>query len=271
MVKRIALGILALVVLAYSGLLAYLYFNQRAFFFFPDGEVLDLAGTGLDAEPVSIPTADGEVLNGWYAEPEPGFPVILYYKGNSGSYTAEHERYTAFQSEGYGVLAFDYRGFPASPGEITEANILADALAAFDWLAGYDVSIVIWGRSLGAAPAAYVASRRNAGALLLETPFYSATTVAAERYPFIPVDLLMLDPFHTHAWVGEIEEPTMVAHGTADTTISVNNGERLYAELPRPAGLWIVEGAGHSDLWAAGLWERARSFFATYAPAQPAP
>jgi len=51
---------------------------------------------------------------------------------------------------------------------------------------------------------------------------------------------------------------------TADTTISVGNGERLYAELPRPAGLWIVEGAGHSGLWDAGLWDEAQAFFATY-------
>ena len=265
MVKRIALGVFALVILAYGGLVAYLYFNQRAYFFFPDGEVIDLAEIGFEAEPVRFPTADGESLNGWYAEPAPGFPVIVYYKGNSGSFSAEYSRYLAFQRDGYGVLAFDYRGFPASPGEITEANILADSLAAFDWLAAHDVPIVIWGRSLGAAPAAYVASQRNAEALLLETPFYSAAAVAMERYPFIPIDLLMLDPFRTHEWVGGIEEPTMVAHGTADTTISVGNGERLYAELPRPGGLWIVEGAGHSDLWDAGLWERAQAFFATYA------
>lgn len=265
MLKRIVLGVVAVVILAYGGLVTYLYFNQRAFFFFPDGEVLDLAGTGFDAEPVSFPTTDGGVLNGWYAEPAPGFPVILYYKGNSGSFTEEYSRYTAFQEAGYGVLAFDYRGFPASPGEITEAHILADSLAAFDWLAGHDVPIVIWGRSLGASPACYVASQRNAEALLLETPFYSAAAVAMERYPFVPIDLLMLDPFRTHEWVGGIEEPTMVAHGTADTTISVGNGERLYAELPRRAGLWIVEGAGHSDLWDAGIWDQAQTFFATYA------
>lgn len=261
MLKRIVIGILALVVVVYGGLLAYLYVNQRAFFFFPAGEVFELADVGLDAELVTIPTSNRETITGWYGAPSQGMPVILYLKGNSQSFSSEHERFAAFQADGYGFMSFDYRGFPMSPGEITQDNILADALAAYDWVAGKGNPVLVWGRSLGASPTVWVGSQRDIPALVLETPFYSAVNVASERYPFVPVDLLMLDPFRTHQWIADVSAPVFVAHGTADRTISLSNAQRLYEEVPTPYDLWIEEGADHGDLWAAGIWPRAKAFF----------
>lgn len=265
MLKRILIGLAALVVVVYGGLLAYLYVNQRAFFFNPTGQVWEIAETGLLAEAVTIPTSNGETIAGWYGAPGQGMPAILYLKGNSGSFSSEYERLEAFQADGYGFLSIDYRGFPLSPGEITQANILADALAAFDWLSEKGDPVLVWGRSLGASPATHVASRRDAEALLLETPFYSAVAVASERYPYVPVGLLMLDQFRSHEWISDVAEPVFIAHGTADVTVSVGNGRRLYADVPNPYDLWIEEGAGHSDLWARGIWERAKAFFESVA------
>lgn len=262
MLKKIVVGVLAFVIVVYGGLIAYLYLNQRAFFFNPAGETFDPEAVGLQAEIVTIPTTENDVITGWYAPPgEEGLPAILYLKGNTGSFSAEHERFTAFTEAGYGFLSIDYRGFPLSPGEITQDHILADAIAAFDWLASREDEIVVWGRSLGASPAVWVASQRDSDALLLETPFYSAVNVAAERYPFVPVYWLMLDQFRTNEWIGAVEEPVFIAHGTADQTVSVSNGERLFEEVPNPYDLWIEEGADHSDLWARGIWERAQAFF----------
>lgn len=261
LLRRLLLGVLALLVVLYAAAVGYMYVNQRALQYEATGTVtpLDAAGV-ISAEAVALPV-EGETVNGWYAPPQPGKPLILYYKGNSGSFTAEHERYAQFVAAGYGFLAFDYRGFPASPGTISEAGILADSIAAYDWAAEKGFPIVIWGRSLGTGPATYVASQREAEALLLETPFLSAVTVAAERYPILPVNWVMLDQFRSDQWIAEVTEPVFIAHGTADTVIGVSNGERLFALAPNPDELWIVPGAGHSDLWAAGIWPRAEAFF----------
>src|SRR5690606_40519246 len=129
------------------------------------------------------------------APPAAGMPVIVYYRGNAGSFAREHERYEQFVADGYGFIAFDYRGFPASPGMLSEANVLADGLAAFDYAAAKGHELVIWGRSLGSGPATYTASLRDADALLLETPFDSAVAVAKDRYWFLPVNWIMLDQF----------------------------------------------------------------------------
>ena len=56
-------------------------------------------------------------------------PVIMYFRGNAQSFSREHERYGAFVADGYGFLAFDYRGFPASPGVLSQDNVLKDAIA----------------------------------------------------------------------------------------------------------------------------------------------
>lgn len=263
--RRIAIGIAAVAALAYVLVLGAMYVFQRDFQYDRSGRLFALGETGLDkAELVSIPADDGSLLAAWYQPPAPGKPLILYFRGNAQSFSREYERYEAFVAQGYGFVAFDYRGFPGSPGELNQKNILADGLAAFDWAKAKGFPIVLWGRSLGSGPATYVASEREADALLLETPFDSAVSVAADRYGFLPVGLLMQDQFPVDSWIKDVAEPVFVAHGTADRTIGVEHGKRVYALAPDPDGLWIEAGADHSDLWARGIWTRAMQFFARH-------
>lgn len=263
LIRRLLIGLAVALVLAYVAIMGVMYVFQRDFQYDRGGRLFALNETKLTtAEQVGIPSADGAVLTGWYGAPAPGMPTILYFRGNSQSFSREHARYEAFADAGYGFLAFDYRGFPGSPGEVTEENVLADALAAFDWLAQKGGPILLWGRSLGSGPATYVASQRDAAALLLETPFDSAVAVAADRYGFLPVGLLMLDQYPVDQWIKDVSEPVYVAHGTGDRTIGVQHGERVYELVPNKAGLWIEPGADHDDLWERGIWDRAQAFFA---------
>ena len=259
---RIALGVVVLAVVAYAGVLAYIYINQRSLQYDLGGRLFALSETTLKgAELVSIPTADGTNLAAWYEAPQPGKPLIVYFRGNSASFSREHARYEAWEADGYGFLAFDYRGFGGSPGQTTQTHVLEDGLAAFDWAAAKGLPMVIWGRSLGSGPATYVASERDADALYLETPFDSATAVGKDRYPYLPIDLLMDDKYPVDQWILKVTEPVFVAHGTGDTTIGVQHGERVYSLAPNPAGEWIEPGADHDDLWKAGEWGKAKGFF----------
>jgi fermentation-respiration switch protein FrsA (DUF1100 family) len=261
LIVRILVGLAAVLVIAYAAVVGYMYVNQRALQYFPTGEVVALGDAGLpQAEALAIASGDG-VINGWYQAPQAGKPLIIYYKGNSGSFSAEHERFERFVADGYGFLSFDYRGYPMSPGTVSQESILADALAAFDWAQQKGFPILIWGRSLGSGPATYVASVRDGRALLLETPFVSAASVAHERYPYLPVALVMQDQYRVDQWIESVAEPVLVAHGTADRTIGVSNGERVYAMAPNKDELWIEPGADHSDLWGRNIWQHARPFF----------
>ena len=260
-ISRIFIALALVAVLAYGGVVGYMYLNQRALQYSPAGEIFTLSDTTLAAaEAIAIPSGNS-VVNGWYQAPREGMPLIIYYKGNTGSFSEEHERFEQFVADGYGFLSFDYRGFPLSPGEISQASILEDALAAFDWAEARGFPIFIWGRSLGTGPATYVASLRDAEGLLLETPFLSAATVGAERYPYLPVALVMQDQFPVNAWIADVSEPVLIAHGTADKTIDVSNGERLYQLVKNQDELWIEPGADHGDLWDRGIWNHAKAFF----------
>jgi pimeloyl-ACP methyl ester carboxylesterase len=260
--RRIVFALIALVVVGYAAALGVLYFDQRTLQYDNSGPMTALAATKLPkAEAVVIPTAGGAVVNGWYEAPRAGKPLILFYKGNSGSFTEEHLRYEAWAKDGYGFLAFDYRGFPASPGTISQQHVLEDATFAYDWAKAKGFPIVIWGRSLGSGPATYVASIRPTDALLLETPFLSAVDVAMDRYWYMPVSLLMFDQFPVKDWIKAVKAPVFVAHGTADTTIGVRHGRAVYELASNKYGLWLEDGANHGDLWARGIWARAMTFF----------
>lgn len=260
--RRVGIGAVVFVVVAYVGVLAGMLLFQRDLQYDRTGRLFALSETTLTgAEQVEIPVGQGEHITGWYQAPAAGKPAILYFRGNSQSFSREHVRYEAFVAAGYGFLAFDYRGFPGSPGELTQAHVLEDGLAAFDWLAAKGAPILIWGRSLGSGPSTYVASQRDADALLLETPFKSAVSVAAERYPYLPVGLLMSDQYPVEQWIKGVAEPVHVAHGTADTTVPFHHGQEVLALSPNPDGIFVVEGADHDGLWAEGIWDDAQAFF----------
>lgn len=263
LLRPIALVVVGLALVAYVGASGYFYAIQRGEQYDQTGRLYDLSETGLTtAEVVKIPNLDGSVLTGWYAPPSPGMPVILYYRGNTQSFSREYKRFERWVADGYGFLSFDYRGFPGSPGELSETHVKADALAAFDWLKAKGDAIVIWARSMGSGPGTYVAKEREADALLLETPFMSAVQVALDRgYWWLPLGLILLDKYYVEEWIKDVEEPVFVAHGTSDRTVLAYQGERVYAAARNGKGIWIVPGADHDDLWDAGLWEQARAFF----------
>jgi fermentation-respiration switch protein FrsA (DUF1100 family) len=256
----ILIGLVVGLGIAYLAILGYVAFNQRGLQYVVAGEITELGGTALQrAEAVHIPVNGGtETVTGWLSPPEPGMPLIVYYRGNSGSFSAEHERFAAFESAGFGFLAIDYRGFPLSPGILNEANVLEDALAAFDFAREQAGSIVVWGRSLGSGPASYVASRREADLLILETPFLSAVGVAAERYPYLPVGWLMQDQYRNDLWIAEVDEPVIIAHGTDDEVVGFSNGQRLWELVRDRVDFLIYHDGTHIDLWDRGLWDDLR-------------
>lgn len=258
----VAKWLLALVLVLYLAAHAYMFFFQRSLQYNVSGTTLIPSELGIEnVQVVKIPTGNEKQLHAWYAPSTQGKPTIIYYRGNTGSFTREHERFTQFMADGYGFLSLDYRGFPGSPGELNQTNILQDALAAFDWVAMRDEQILLWGRSLGSGVATYVASEREAVALALESPYTATVDVAKERYPYLLVSLVMQDHFPSREWMKSVEEPVFIGHGTADDVIPVEHGHRLFDIVTSPKQKWIVEGADHDNLWANRIWDQVQPFY----------
>jgi fermentation-respiration switch protein FrsA (DUF1100 family) len=260
------------VVFVYLAAIGYLFLFQRSYVFHPGGTLAEPATLGLAGiEVVALQAEDGTELTGWYAPAPGGRPTLLYFHGNAGNLSGRADRFATVLGSRFGLLAMSYRGYPGSGGSPSQTALFADALSAFDWLAERTSDIVVHGESLGTGVAAFVAAERPAQALILEAPYTAALDIAGEAYPWVPVSLLMRDPFLTREHVRRVEEPVLIVHGTQDRVIPVEHGRRLFEAAGEPKRLLIIEGAAHDDLWERGLWPAVLDFLRANGVAAQAP
>ncbi|HYF53357.1 MAG TPA: alpha/beta hydrolase [Salinarimonas sp.] len=220
---------------------------------------------------VALATADGERLAAWWTPPRPGRAVIVYFHGNGGGLMERRDRVRALTRDGRGLLMVSYRGYGGSTGSPSEEGFALDARAAHDWVAGgYEAErIVLYGESIGAGVAVRLASERAVGGLVLDAPFTSALDVARSLYAWVPVALLMRDPFLSAARIGAVRAPVLVLHGEGDRVIPFAMGERLFALAPEPKRFVRLPG-GHEGNLEAGI-EAVRAFLDGVEARMPAP
>lgn len=213
------------------------------------------------AEEVWFETADGVKLHGWHfgARGRAAEAAVVFFHGNGGNVSYCRWVGESLAGRGYDVLLFDYRGYGRSGGALAgERGLYADADAAYDFVTkGRGVPagrVVLYGQSLGTAVAADVASRRECGALVLESGLSSAADMAGTILPWLPrfVRGLTHNKLDTAGKLGRVGCPVLVTHGDRDEIIPVEQGRKLFEAAPEPKRLEIVGGAGHNDLWVVG-------------------
>ena len=253
-----------LLVTVYCAGLLVLYVRQREMLF-PIPRVGRTApdAAGLpEAEEHILTTADGEKIIVWHVPAKPGRPVILYFPGNGDFLAGRVSRFKAMTADGTGLLALSYRGYAGSSGSPSEQGLLRDAAAAYAFTAARYAAerIVAWGFSLGTGVAVAIASEHRVGKLILEAPYTSTADIAAASFWYVPVRLLMRDPFHSDERITRVTVPLLVMHGTNDLVIPIAFGERLFALAREPKRLVRIEGGGHENLDQFGAIETARDF-----------
>jgi fermentation-respiration switch protein FrsA (DUF1100 family) len=253
------------VALAYLAIVAAIYLGQRKLQYFPDNKGLTPMAVGLaGVEIVRITAEDGESILAWFAPASPGRPTILCFHGNAGEMGDRAERFAAYRAEGLGVLFLSYRGYGGSSGKPSEAGLVMDASAAYDWLAAHGLSsrdIVVVGESLGSGVAVQLAVRRKVTALALEAPFASAVDIAAQIYWWLPVGLLMKDRFDSMSQIGRIGAPLLIIHGDKDEIIPLAEGRRLFAAAKEPKEMIVTPGGTHVSIFGEDSWAREVDFF----------
>jgi len=252
-------------VAGYLALVALLYLAQRSLLYFPDPRRLDPVAAGLrQAEEVMLQSADGVRVSAWHVPAREGIPVVIYFQGNGGGLDLRADRFRKLTADGTGLLALNYRGYGGSGGSPSEAGIILDAKAAYDFAAeryGAD-RIVLWGESLGTGVAVAVAAERPVARMILESPYTSIAEVAASIYWFVPVRYLIKDSFRSDERIAKVTVPVLVVHGERDSIVPIRFGQRLYELIRGPKQFIRLPIAGHNDHESYGLTEKLKPFIA---------
>jgi fermentation-respiration switch protein FrsA (DUF1100 family) len=255
--------LLVIAVALYGGLLALMYFAQRALMYFPDTRRTPPATVGLpQAEEVTLNSADGEQVIAWHVPPRGDAPVVLYFHGNGAALANRAGRFQQIVSDGTGLLALSYRGYGGSSGRPSEDGLIMDAEAAYQFAAARypNARLVLWGESLGTGVAVAVAAKHRVAALVLEAPFTSAVEIAASSYPFAPVRWLMKDQFRSDQRIGKVTAPVLILHGDHDAIVPFELGKRLFALTGEPKRFVRLPGRGHNDLDNGDILAAVRAF-----------
>lgn len=263
--------LLLIAALAYGGLLALMYVFQRALLYFPDRARTPPAAAGLlQAEEVTLTSADGEQVIAWHVPPHGTKPVVVYFHGNAGALNLRAGRFKWLTDDGTGLVALSYRGYGGSTGKPTEDGLILDATAAYDFATTrYSARhIVLWGESLGTAVAIALAAEREVGGLILDAPFTSIADVGAAAYPLAPVRWFIRDAFHSDERVVRVKAPLLVLHGERDSIVPLRFGERLFALAPEPKQMVRFPQGGHVDLDDHGAPKAVKGFLSELSQAR---
>lgn len=232
-------GYLALVILTWLLQGCMIHFPVRALETTP-------ADAGLAYEELYLTTADGERLHAWFLPAHEARAVLLFFHGNAGNISHRLESLRIFHELGLEVLILDYRGYGRSSGSPSEKGLYRDAEAAYDYLTRErsvpPEQLLVFGRSLGAAVAAQLASERPVGGLILESGFTSVPDLGAELYPFLPVRLLARYDYDTGEALSKVEAPVLVIHSRDDDIIPFSHGRALFEAAPEPRQFLELEG-----------------------------
>jgi hypothetical protein len=227
-------------------------------------------------------TSDGLRLHGWYCTPHrkvggaltpvPAEMVLLLFHGNAGNISYRYDMIRGMMELPVQVFIIDYRGYGRSEGKPTERGLYLDARAAWDYIVNErrvpPEHIIIFGKSLGGAPAVDLASQVEPAGLIVQSSFTSAADMAAAVLPFFPRVFLHTKMDSINKIAG-VSCPKLFIHSRADEVIPYELGRRLYESAPEPKQFYEVRGAPHNSTYLVGgkpYFEALRAFVESCKP-----
>jgi uncharacterized protein len=220
--------------------------------FFPfAGEDRTPQQAGATFTPLIIETSDGERLRAWHLPRPDAIAQVVYFHGNGGNLSLWSDILAGLWSRRFDVIAVDYRGYGLSTGSPTEAGLYRDVDATLahvqQKLRRRDVALIYWGRSIGAAMAAYGASRTAPDGIVLEAGFPTARAIFERNPVMLLLSVFASYRFATAEWMSGVSTPVLVIHGDADSIIPYRLGQRLYEGLRGRKRFVTIPGGDHND------------------------
>jgi fermentation-respiration switch protein FrsA (DUF1100 family) len=240
-----------------------------------------LRASGIEFQDVEFTTEDHVRLSAWYTPPKNG-AVILVAHGYGDK--RMEDIYALFTSQGYGVLAWDFRAHGKSEGAFSSLGYYEtlDAKAALNFVLaqpGVD-HVGAWGGSMGAVTMIRAAARYpEIEALVADSPFATLDDEVNVQVP-LPVmrplirffaereSGITLDQVRPVDDIGRISpRPVFLIQGMGDRMVLLDSAQRLYNAAGEPRQLWLEEGVSHLNMYIyhkTEYTERVIGFFDRY-------
>ncbi len=254
--RQMLLTIIVLCATAYIGLCLFFFFAQRSFIYFPRQRQNNRVEIiKMDTQKAVIELSAGNLKNN---------RAILYFGGNAEDVSLSLPEYSLGLSD-IALYMMHYRGYGGSTGKPTEHSLRQDALAVYDRIRDRHSEILVIGRSLGSSIAIGVAAKVNPTGLVLITPFDSIQNIAQQIAPFLPIHLLIKDPYLSVRFAPKIQCPTLVLAASNDEVVPAKSTARLVKALPPEiTTLQTIPETNHNSISANTLyWSYMRRFAET--------
>lgn len=207
---------------------------------------LAAAARAQGAEEIALRAEDGTPLYGWHLRAPTPRGVVVWFEGNGGSVGMRDEAFARLRDDGWDVVHVNYRGYPGSGGEPSEAGLRMDARAAWAYASRLGTPW-IYGKSLGGGVAIGLAAEVEPKALVVESTFESGVRVGREVLPWAPVRWIMRNRFDSASLAAKVRCPVVILHGEADEMIGVSHAHDLAKAFPTPPTVVTFPGGLHND------------------------
>jgi pimeloyl-ACP methyl ester carboxylesterase len=177
-----------------------------------------------------------------------GTKALVYFGGNAEdvAFTLP-ELAAAFPDRA--IYCLHYRGYGGSTGHPAEAAMRSDARALFEMVHGRHPDVMAVGRSLGSSLAIQRAAEGRVSRLVLIAPFESILKIAQRTAPFLPIRLLLCDPWQSWRYAPGVPCPTLILAASHDQIVPMGDTRKLFdAFRPGVATLRVIDGTDHTSV-----------------------
>ena len=256
--------ILLIFVVIYFCILISTYLFQRNLLYHPRENNYSGDPLTVSIEKVKIKTQDNIELMSWYhSKNSNDYKTILFLHGNAGSLENRIHKINHFKDMSVNFLLVSWRGFSGNAGKPTEKGLYQDAKSAVAWLESKGISendIIIYGESLGTGVATEIAQNKNFGGIILESPFTCMIDAGKDKYPYLPVRLLLKDKYESNQKIKNIKSPVLIMHGKVDNIVPFYMGKKMYKLANEPKYSYFSENDDHMMNFDENLIKELRNF-----------
>ena len=259
--------LLLILVSIYFFILISTYIFQRNLLYHPKENNYFGDTLTVEIEKVKINTQDGIELLSWYHNKNlNSYKTILFLHGNAGSLENRIHKINHFKKMNVNFLLISWRGFSGNKGKPTEKGLYEDAKSAVAWLKSKGVNennIIIYGESLGTGVATEIAQNKNFAGIILESPFTSMVDAGKNKYPYLPVRLLLKDKYESNKKIKNIKSPILIMHGKVDNLVPFDMGKKMYELANEPKYYYFSEYDDHMMEYNEKLLQVLKDFISS--------